>query len=269
MIRKGYTDGPFGQIHWRMKEPAQTPSQPDLYCLHPAPFSGLAFTTIMPFLAQDRRVIAPDFPGHGGSDIFTAKPSVAEYAEAMRAVVADQSHTAPIDIIGFHTGNLVAVEMACETASSIRKLALVDIPAFDPEDRAKFLSSAAQPFAITPELHCLEAPWDRGMTKRLASQGPDRSFEIFVEQLRHGQHMNAAFHAAFSYDVEIRLPLVLCPTLILATQSMLLDATRRGAGLMPTARLVERLDIKRAVLDEAAGATAAEIMCFLDGKDTE
>ena len=44
VIQKGYTDGPFGQIHWRMLEQDGDTNRPDLYCLHPAPYSGLAYT---------------------------------------------------------------------------------------------------------------------------------------------------------------------------------------------------------------------------------
>lgn len=264
MIIKGYSDSPFGQIHWRMVEPQQEPTEPDLYCLHPAPFSGLAFTSIMPFLAQNRRVIAPDFPGYGGSDSFKLEPSIREYSKAMMAVVEDLSLEAPVDVTGFHTGNMVAIEMALENPGRVRKMALVDVPAFDPETRSKFLPTAGKPFEITPDLKCLEAAWDVGMTKRLESQGPDRSFEMFVEQLRHGTGKNAAFHAAFSYDVEGRLPLVSSSALILASQSGLLEASRRAATLIPSAKLIERLDIKRAVLDEAAAETATEILRFID-----
>jgi pimeloyl-ACP methyl ester carboxylesterase len=73
-MRKGYTDGPFGQIHWRMMDAVGEATMPDLYCLHPSPFSGLAYTNVMPMLAQNRRVIAPDYPGYGGSDPFKAHP---------------------------------------------------------------------------------------------------------------------------------------------------------------------------------------------------
>ncbi|WP_417608674.1 alpha/beta fold hydrolase [Parasphingorhabdus sp.] len=264
MIRKGYSDGPFGQIHWRLVEPEETPSEPDLYCLHPAPFSGLAFTQILPFLARRRRVIAPDFPGHGGSDRFKTEPSILEYSTAMRAVAADLSGAAPVDIMGFHTGNLVAVEMALANDSPVRKLALVDVPAYDSETRKSLLFKMGRPFQITPDIQCLNAAWHRGMTGRLESHGLDRCFALFAEQLRHGNGMHAAFHASFSYDVEARLPLVDRPSLIMATQSGLLQPTRRAAQLMPQARLIERLDIKRGVLDQGAQHTAQEILPFLD-----
>lgn len=264
MIRKGYSDGPFGQVHWRMLAPEGTPTQPDLYCLHPAPFSGLAFTTIMPYLAQTRRVFAPDYPGYGGSDPFKEEPTIAEYAAALIAVVDYQSGGGPVDLMGFHTGNLVAAEMALTAPEKIRLLAMVDVPAFDTETSAKYRAASAKTFEIAPDLSCLEGPWERGMTKRIDSQDPERSFEMFAEQLRPGRLMNKAFHAAFSYDVDARLPAVTHETLILASQSGLLGATRHAAEIMESATLVERLDTKRAVLDEAAEITAAEILKFLD-----
>lgn len=264
MIRKGYSDGPFGQVHWRMLAPEGAPTQPDLYCLHPAPFSGLAFTTIIPHLVRGRRVFAPDYPGYGGSDPFKEEPTIEEYAAAIMVVIGDQSGGAPVDLMGFHTGNLVAAEMALTAPGKIGRLSLIDVPAFDAETSAKFRAASAKTFEITPDLFCLEGPWERGMTKRIDSQGPERSFEMFTEQLRPGRLMNKAFHAAFSYDVDARLPAVTHETLILASQSGLLGATRHAAEIMPSAALVERLDIKRAVLDEAAEITAAEILKFLD-----
>ena len=85
---------------------------PDFNCLDPAPFSALAFTNIMQHLAKNRRVIAPNFPGLGSSDLFKAPPPIAEYAEAMLLVATGLSSGQPIDLMGFHTGNRVAVEMA-------------------------------------------------------------------------------------------------------------------------------------------------------------
>ncbi|MEP3226192.1 MAG: alpha/beta hydrolase [Parasphingorhabdus sp.] len=268
MIRKGYSDGPFGQIHWRKLVPEGPISAPPLYCLHPGPFSGLAFTAIMPHLARDRMVVAPDYPGYGGSDPFKEEPTIAEYAQAMLAVIHEQSGSGTVDLLGFHTGNLVAVEMALIDPLKIGRLALVDIPAFDAETSAKHKSASSKTFEITSELECLEWPWKRGITNRIASQTYDRSFEMFVEQLRPGKFMNKAFHAAFSYDVDSKLPAMTQDSLILATQSGLLDATRRAATLIADARLVERLDITRAVLDEAAEITAAEILNFLNRTKT-
>jgi pimeloyl-ACP methyl ester carboxylesterase len=260
-MRKGYADGPFGQIHWRA---TGSGGQPDLICLHPAPFSGLAFTGIMPFLAEGRRVIAPDFPGHGGSDPYRTDPSIADYAAAITALVDAMSAGGPVDLFGFHTGCLVAVETALLFPDKVRRIALVDVPAYDAAQRAEYLQSVAQPYEITPDMDCLASAWDRGITKRIESQGMERSWGMFVETLRHGSAMNAAFHAGFSYDVEAQLPQLTHPTMVLASGGMLLEPSRRAAAMIPNAKLVERPDITRAVLDEAAKTVAAKILEFLN-----
>lgn len=261
-ITKGYSDGPQGQIHWRMV--GERGDAPDLFCLHPAPFSGLAFTAIMPHLAKGRRVIAPDFPGHGGSHAFKPDPTVDDYAAAMLAVTEDLSGSAPIDLLGFHTGCLVACEMALRSPENVRRLVLIDVPAFDEQTRGDYLAQAAAPPGFTPDLASLQPSWERGITRRIESQGMKRSFEVFVEQLRHGEAMNAGFHAGFSYPVEEQLARLGKPVTVIATQSMLLEPSRRAASLIPGARLVERLDITRAVLDEAAETTAEEALRALD-----
>jgi pimeloyl-ACP methyl ester carboxylesterase len=260
-MRKGYADGPFGQIHWRAT--GEGPD-PDLICLHPAPFSGVAFTQIMPHLAQNRRVFAPDYPGHGGSDPFRHDPSIANYAAAISALIEQVSGGGPADLMGFHTGCLIAAEMSVAYQDKVRRIALIDVPAYPQEERAALQADSAMPFEIGPDMACLALAWERGISRRVDSQGMDRSWEMFVETLRHGRGMNAAFHAGFSYDVEGRFGAVGHDALVLASQSMLLEPSRRAAKLIRTAQLVERLDITRAVLDEAATITAAEVLGFLN-----
>ncbi len=261
-MRKGYSDSAHGQIHWRME--GSTGLASDLYCLHPAPFSGLAFTTIMPHLAGDRRVIAPDYPGHGGSDALTAAPTIEGFAGALAAVIDDVSDDGPVDLVGFHTGCLVALALAASVPTKIGRLVLIDMPFFDADTRQKFLDPAAQPPGFTAELESLSRAWEFGITKRIESQPMARAFEMFVEQLRHGEAMNTAFAAARDYDVEQAAADTSAPVTVIATQSPLLEASRAGAAAIPGARLVERTDVSRAVLDEAAPTIAAEILKAFD-----
>ncbi len=104
---------------------------------------------------------------------------------------------------------------------------------------------------------------ERGITRRIDSQGMDRSFAMFAESLRHGDRLNAAFFAAFSYDCDTRFAAIACPTAVIATQSFLLEATRQAAANITGAKLTERADITRAVVDEAALPTALEVNKFL------
>ena len=67
-IRKSYTDGRYGQVHCRGIYPAAA-TKPRVVCLHMSPKSGRSFHEMLPFLAADRIAIAPDYPGHGESEM--------------------------------------------------------------------------------------------------------------------------------------------------------------------------------------------------------
>jgi pimeloyl-ACP methyl ester carboxylesterase len=260
-MRKGYSPSPFGQIHWRMMGEGL---QPELYCLHPAPFSGLAFTGIIPHLAQNRRIVAADYPGHGGSDPLDDAPTILAYAAAVLSVINEQSGGGPVDLLGFHTGCLVAAELALIAPDQIRQIVMIDVPFLNEQERKDMLVEAAMPPVLTLSLDCLASAWERGMTRRVESQGIDRSFAMFVEQLRHGDHMNDGFAAARDYDSMNRFAAVPHPVTVIATQSQMLDPSRSAARTLPNSCLIERIDVKRAALDEAADIIAAEILTNLD-----
>ncbi len=262
-ITKGYTGTAIGQIHWRVWEPAGHDGKRDILCLHPSPFSGLAYQNLAPHLASDRRVIAPDYPGYGGSDT-TETPSVEHYAELMLAVADDLGSGGPVDLIGFHSGCFVAAEIACMRPDRVAHLCMVDVPAFAPEQTADLIESHKDAFVITDELSCLDAQWEQTFKSRLEPQGRSQAFAMFAEQLRSGERRNEAAIAAFAYPWSERFPQIDSNTLILATQSMLLDETRHCAKAKPGVTLIERLDITRSVLDAAAPATAQEIRAYLD-----
>ena len=120
-----------------------------LICLHPAPSSGLYFATAMPLLNAERAVIAPDYPGYGGSDIQDAPLTIADYAAAMLDVIDNASLTSPVDVLGFHTGCLVAVEMAHQRPEVIRRLVLCDIPYFTAEQQDSFRDKMTQPMPVS------------------------------------------------------------------------------------------------------------------------
>ena len=264
-MRKAYQDGPFGQVHYRISAPEKHAMQPDLYCLHPAPYSGIAYLGLVPHLSDERRVIAPDYPGYGGSDAHTLTPSVDEYADAMMAVIDAVSGETPVDLLGFHTGCLVGAELARRMPARVRKLCLIDAPAFPPERSAELAQGFKTPVELSGDINCLERAWKMGVLSRLETQPIERAFEMFSETIRSGKAMNAAFYAAFTYPWAERLPEVKADTHVIATQSQLLDGSRLVAEMIAGASLHERLDVKRSVLDDAAETIGADINTYLRG----
>ena len=128
-----------------------------------------------------------------------------------------------------------------------------------------FLSpcSNIKPFELSPDLQSLAKAWDMAMTKRLETQPLAQSLAMFADTVGNGPRMNATFHAAFTYDVEASLSSLNANATIIATQSSLLDPSRRAADIIPDCQLVELLEISRSVLDENAETTAATILASL------
>ncbi len=264
VMRKGYSDGPEGQVHWRMMTPNGKTSGRDLYCFSPAPFGSIAFTNLMPLLAQDRRVIAPDYPGQANSDGATITPSIESYASAMLAVIADLSDDRAVDVLGFHSGCLVAAELKLQAPDRINQVILIDVPAFDAETRAKYLPMVGKPFELSPDMESIAKAWDMAVTKRLETQTLAHCLAMFADTVGNGPRMNATFHAAFTYDVEAKLGALPGTTHIIASQSGLLDPSRRAAQLIPNSKLTELLEVQRSVLDESAPLTAKTVRSLLD-----
>ena len=137
---KRYVHTRQGQLHCRSWTPS-TQARPPLLCLHAMPYSGLHFATLAPLLADRRQVICPDYPGYGGSDALPGAPTIPIYAGAVLDMIAALELSGPVNVLGFHTGCLVAAEMALQSPTMIGRLVLIDVPFFEPEIRAQRLSA--------------------------------------------------------------------------------------------------------------------------------
>ena len=140
-IIRGASNSRFGGIHWYEWKPKDEvtvgPPSPDLLLLHPLPHDGSYFYPLAPCLAAGRTVIAADYPGYGKSDALPGEPSVEDWADAMLDLLAARATHGATDLLGFHSGCLVAAEMSLRDPAAVRRLVLVDVPCFDAERRAE------------------------------------------------------------------------------------------------------------------------------------
>jgi pimeloyl-ACP methyl ester carboxylesterase len=122
--RRAYFDCQFGQLHVRTAFPSSGgfDEQVTLFCLHPSEGSSRAFDRLLPAMAHDRSVYAPDLPGFGESD---SAPSF-DSAEAARAVsdLATDLRLRRIDVLGVGFGAAVALELAAARPDLVRRLVL-------------------------------------------------------------------------------------------------------------------------------------------------
>ena len=260
-IRHQYVSVSSGEIHVR-RFAARGETGRTLICLHPAPYSGIYFETIMPLLAEACEVIAPDYPGYGGSGAPAELPDIGDYARAMLEVVDVLGLESP-DLLGFHTGSLVAVEMARQASTGIGRLLLVDIPFFTGSARDEMYANAAQPRNLNDDPASLADSFAFNVTRRAHSVDYDRAFALFLEQLRPGNRSHWAFHAAFTYAAEEAFAAIRQPGVIFATHSSLLEPTRAAAECLSAMELIEKPEIKRSVFEDGAVEMAAEINRYL------
>jgi pimeloyl-ACP methyl ester carboxylesterase len=126
--RRAYFDCRFGQLHVRTAFPTTGgfDEQVTLFCLHSERSSSRAFARFLPEIGDVRSVYAPDLPGLGESDP-SASSSVAEAAGAI-SDLADDLRLRQIDVLGVHTGGLVAMDLAALRPELVRRVALVGLP---------------------------------------------------------------------------------------------------------------------------------------------
>lgn len=120
-----YVPTEYGQMHLRIACPESQFAHP-LVCLHMSPQSGLSFEEFMTLASYDRKIIAPDYHGYGGSSRPPQTPHVTiqDYARTIWQAL-DSIGVGQVDLLGHHTGSKVAVEMAYVRPESVKTLVLI------------------------------------------------------------------------------------------------------------------------------------------------
>lgn len=196
-IRKGYVDGPFGQIHYY-----RTGDGPSLILAHQSPVSGRMFERSMPHFAQAGiRAFAVDTPGYGNSDVPPEPPRIADYADAYLAVL-DGLGLAKADLLGHHTGAAILCNLAARYPDRVRSLVLSGPPLFTKQELTEIRERIAPgPHEIRADGSHLQARWDRragfskGWTDKLAMH------RRLVDQLWAGETAWYGHNAAFEYEM--------------------------------------------------------------------
>jgi len=268
-FRKQYLDGPYGQIHVLVSSPnnaldLKTP----MACFAPNPASGNYFRMFMEALGSDRIMIAPDYPGLGESDPPAEIPDMAGYANAMASVLDamgfGRDESGQLDICGYHTGAMVAIELAIMRPDLVRRLVLMGVPFYTGDERQAQYDKNVVEKPITGTLDGLQESWDFAVTNREDGVTLRRGYENFVDVLKAEDRRHYAYSAVFTYPAEERAPLVQQAVLILNTHGSLEAETRAIAPLFTHATLVEIPQLHHGVFDVGPDLLAAKARPFLD-----
>jgi pimeloyl-ACP methyl ester carboxylesterase len=121
-----------------------------LVLVHGAGTSAAIWRRTMALLADDRRVVAPDLPGYGGSPAAGPGFALDEVTDRLAAGLDDAGVPASYDLVGHSMGGAIAILLAARHPERVRRLVLVAPAGLAalPRVAAGVLGAVAAPFAI-------------------------------------------------------------------------------------------------------------------------
>lgn len=266
-LRRAYLDGPYGQIHVRIAEPERRGRrQPPLVLLHQTPLSGRMFERIMLHLAVGRRVIAVDTPGYGESDRPIERPSLAQYGNAIVTALTPRFGSR-FDWLGYHTGAVIAADLAARHPRRTCRAVLISVPLFEPARRAALLAQLAAPAeGYRDDGGHLPPLWTGTAKARPLGQSLDDVARLVAEKQRPGPHREWALRAAMEAELPPILRRIDAPTLVIAPHDGLEGGTAQAARMIARARLLTMPEQAYGLFDAAPAALARPILGFLDAR---
>lgn len=230
-MRRGYADGPFGQIHYQDGGVGRA-----LVLIHQAPMSSRQFENVFDkMLARGIRPIAIDCPGFGLSDVTDFVPRIEDWARVVPAVLDHLGIPAAV-MFGHHTGALVVNEVEQQFPQRVEKLILGSALVLTPEEKAFFTRMVDEEIRSTHKAdgsHLVEAfklRYDMYGTTPLPD--PALITRYTVERFMGYGPFWYGHHAAFEYDHAAAIMRIRKPTMIL---------TNTGDQIYENSRVAHRM----------------------------
>lgn len=261
-ILRRYADTPGGQVHVR-ERPGDGP--PVLF-LHQTPSSSVMWERVMEAYPAGRRLIAIDTPGFGGSDgpAVLPEPGIPWYA-ARVVEVLDALGLGTVDVVGFHTGAVIATELAASAPARVGRLVLIGMVVTTPEEGRVRLGQAVR-WEYDSRGGYVEERLLPHMRSRVVRDDPEHFVRELVSTIQAGPDWWWAYHAVFTYDARERLPLVSAPTLLAVgaeEEEAAHEWARLGARIAPAGEYLRLEGLGVEMCFEEPGRTAAVVADFL------
>lgn len=264
MLRRAYTDGRYGQIHFQCAAEGRP-----LVLLHQAIMASGQFDNVFaPFIAAGFRPIAIDMPGFGLSDAPGSPPTIADYAVCI-APVLDALGLATAAVAGHHTGALVGTEFALAAPERVEALVIHGPMIMSPAERATIGDDICNRERAFKALREGEHFAQVARIREWLAEGtidPERLTD-YVMQAMQAYRMGSYGYghaAAFAYDHEQPLMQLKVPVLLLSnTGDMTHPWAQTARALRPDFAYAEIEGGGIDICDQAPEAWAGAIIDYL------
>ncbi|MCW5572733.1 MAG: alpha/beta hydrolase [Steroidobacteraceae bacterium] len=260
-VRRTYVDGRYGQLHVRIAGQAPHARRP-LLCFHLSPVSGVIYDKWLAEMGRDRLALAPDTPGYGMSDPPPSVPTIADYAAAM-GDLADALVPGEFDVMGYHTGSKIAVELARQRPAQVRHLVLMSTPVYTDDDLAAMrVTTSVAPVAADGRF--LVEAWQTVLRYQDRRATPESTLRQFPWHLMGGERRDWGYRAAFGYSYPENIVDVTAPILVFNPQDDLWAYTPRIEPYLKNGRVRDLPGWSHQLLDFSTADMAAMVRGFLD-----
>ncbi|MCB2107016.1 MAG: alpha/beta hydrolase [Rhodobacteraceae bacterium] len=264
ILRRQYVDGRFGQLHVRRADPPAgvISRHPPLLLFHMSPYSGVIWDNFLPAMAADRTVIAVDTPGFGSSDAPPAPPAIADYAAAMGDLI-DALKLRPVDVMGYHTGSKIALELARQRGTQVRRIVMVSAAIWTDEELAEHRATFAKSDLTTDGSH-LANSWQSVQRWSMKGRTLEQMAETFHAKLMRPAISWWGHNAAFNYSTTDALKALEHEILILNPEDDIWAFTPRAKQYLKRGRIVDLPGWSHGFLDVKTAEAAKIVREFLD-----
>ena len=263
-VRRQFVDCSSGQLHLRTS--GVNSQKPGIVCLHLMPKSGRVFAPLLPELADGRLVLAPDYPGYGESDPYPqgTPPTVYDYAGSICELI-DHFELDRYCLVGYHTGSMVAAEIALRRPDQVAKLVLISAPVFTASEVSEFRSYFA-PIPLDAAGTRYRVMWERIQEHRGPGMTLEMAADSMAENLRGGERYEQGHEAAFAHAEAFASTLeqLRQPVLVMNVGDDLFEQTQRVDAHLVDGRRVDCPHWGHGFLELRPREVAAMVLGFLD-----
>lgn len=223
-----------------------------------------------PILAQQRRVIAFDLPGHGDSIMYGPPPYIQTVAETAALLLAalDDMGIERCSIAGNSLGAITGTIIAALWPQRVRRLVIVSASLIDAMTRAQLTQQDADRARMAETAAANGEKFVNPQVKTFATMDPAVTREHAMGMARAAEWARPSERGVGRVGVTEYLPHVQAPTLLVnADRGNYAKYADVGMKLLPHARRVVIADAGSFVHQEKPAETAAAINQFLSERD--
>ncbi|MBK6597824.1 MAG: alpha/beta hydrolase [Proteobacteria bacterium] len=268
--KRGYADGPFGLVHYYDTGTAGRP----LLMFHQAPQSARQFDSVYaPLAERGIRAIGIDLPGFGMSDVTAFVPTIEDWAR-IASPVLDALGVERADVLGHHTGALVATEIALQFPDRVHNVIMhgpFPINAAEREARLKKLQITEIDFEYKADGSHLSESFRRRFDIYGPGADPKLTTRVVVERFQGFGPFWYGHNAAYRYDHGAALQRLKHRAMILTnTTDAIYPLAQRARKLRPDFEYAEFAGGGVDILDQQPEAWSDTVASFLgtNGKAT-